>query len=125
MSVSVKPLAASALALLAVFPAIGATGDAARGERLYESQCTGCHSLDENRAGPAHRGVFGRGAGKARGFDYSPAMSASKIIWNAKTLDLWLADPEKLVPGQMMGFSVPAARDRADLIDYLKSASHR
>jgi cytochrome c len=63
-----------------------------RGKRLYECLCVGCHSLDENRAGPAHRGVFGRRAGRAPGYDYSPAVKNSKITWNEKTLDRWLAD---------------------------------
>jgi len=114
-----------ALASQAVFlPAAGAA-DPVRGKQLYESVCVGCHSLDENRAGPAHRGVFGRRAGRATGFDYSPAVKNSKITWNEKTLDRWLADPEKLIPGQKMGISVPEAKDRADLIQYLKEESRR
>lgn len=115
--------AAGVLAVLAVMPVAHAAGDAARGEQLYVSRCGACHSLDENRAGPAHRGVFGRKAGAARGYDYSPALKASGVAWNERTLDRWLADPEKLVHGQKMGFSVPEAKDRADLIAYLKKAS--
>jgi len=101
--------------------ALPAHADAARGKQLYESRCIACHSVDENRVGPAHKGVFGRKAGSAKGYDYSPALKKSKVIWNEKTLDRWLANPERLIPGQKMGFSVPDARDRADLIDYLKS----
>jgi cytochrome c len=97
-------------------------GDAARGKQLYESRCIGCHSIEENRAGPAHRGVFGRKAGAAKDFDYSDALKKSRIIWNERTLDRWLANPEALIPGQKMGFSVPEQRDRADLIDYLRAA---
>jgi len=97
-------------------------GNAERGKQLYESRCVACHSIDDNRAGPAHKGVFGRKAGLAKGFDYSPAVRNSKIVWNARTLDRWLADPAKLIPGNKMGFSVPDARDRADLIEYLKRA---
>ena len=97
-------------------------GDAARGRHLYESRCIACHSIDDNRAGPAHKGVFGRKAGLAKGFDYSPAVKASKVVWNEKTLERWLANPEKLIPGQKMGFSVPEAKDRADLIEYLRTA---
>lgn len=119
--------AAAALTVLAVAFAspAQAAGDAARGEQLYVSRCGACHSLDENRAGPAHRGVFGRKAAAASGFDYSPALKASGIVWNEKTLERWLADPEKLVHGQKMGFSVPDAKDRADVIAYLKKASPR
>ena len=96
--------------------------DAVRGKRLYESRCIGCHSIEENRAGPAHRGVFGRKAGLARDFDYSEAVKRSRIVWDGKNLDRWLADPEATIPGQKMGFTVPDAIDRADLIEYLRTA---
>ena len=75
-------------------PAAGSTGDAARGKSLYESRCTACHSLDQSRIGPAHRGVYGRHAARVVGFDYSPALKKANIIWNARTLDRWLKDPE-------------------------------
>jgi cytochrome c len=101
-------------------PAHGA--DAARGKQLYESRCIGCHSLDENRAGPAHRGLFGRKAGSVEGFEYSDAVTKSRVIWDERTLDRWLANPEKLIPGQKMGFSVSAPADRADIIEYLRAA---
>lgn len=55
------------------------------------------------------------------GFDYSPALRASRIVWSAQTLDAWLADPERLIPGQRMNYSVPQAADRADLIAYLRA----
>ena len=96
--------------------------DAVRGKQLYESRCIGCHSIEENRAGPAHKGVFGRKAGLAKGFDYSPAVKSSKLIWNERTLDRWLANPEAAIPGNKMGFAVPDPIDRADLIEYLRTA---
>jgi len=99
--------------------------DAARGRQLYESRCGACHSIDDNRAGPAHRGVYGRKVGLAAGFDYSPAVKASKVVWNEKTLDRWLANPEQLIPGQKMGFSVPEVKDRADLVEFLKLHSSK
>jgi cytochrome c len=101
--------------------ALPAHADAARGKELYESRCIACHSVDENRVGPAHKGVFGRKAGSAKGYDYSAALKKSRVIWSGKTLNRWLTNPERLIPGQKMGFSVPDARDRADLIDYLKT----
>lgn len=96
-------------------------GDVKHGQELYSSRCFACHSVDANRVGPLHRGVFGRKAGGVAGYDYSPALKKSTVIWNDKTLDQWLADPEKLIPGQKMGYSVMEAKDRADLIAYLKS----
>lgn len=99
--------------------------DAARGRELYEARCTGCHSIDANRVGPMHRGVFGRKAGTVVGFAYSPAVKASPVIWNEATLDRWLAGPQKLIPGQRMNFTVGQAEDRADIIAYLKSDAAR
>ena len=96
--------------------------DAARGKQLYESRCIGCHSIGENRVGPAHKGVFGRKAGSVKGYDYSAALKSSRLIWNERTLDRWLANPEALIPGQKMGFTVPDQRDRVDIIEYLRHA---
>ncbi|MDE2047268.1 MAG: c-type cytochrome [Betaproteobacteria bacterium] len=101
--------------------AAGAAGDAQRGEMLYEQRCSACHSVHANRVGPAHAGVFGRMAGTAPGYDYSPALQHAGFRWTAQRLDAWLTDPERLVPGQKMGYSVPDAADRRDLIAYLKT----
>jgi cytochrome c len=100
-------------------------GDAVKGKALYESRCTACHSLDHSRIGPAHRGVFGRHVAQVAGFDYSPALRRSHVVWNAKSLDRWLTDPEAFIPGQKMGYSVPDAQDRADIIAFLASQDAR
>jgi cytochrome c len=118
MSLSILILAARSL------PAWSAA-DAARGATLYASKCGGCHALDENRYGPAHRGVFGRKAGSAPGYAYSEALSTSTIVWREDTLDRWLADPEKLIPGQRMSVSVPGEDDRRDLIAYLRARARK
>ena len=106
-----------------VASAVLAAGDAVRGQLLYESRCIVCHSVDQSRVGPAHQGVFGRRAGRVAGYDYSAALKASKVIWSEKTLDVWLDSPERLIPGQKMGYTVTDASDRADLIAYLKKVS--
>lgn len=105
--------------------AAAADGNAVRGQTLYEERCSGCHSLDSHRVGPLHRGVVGRRAGSAPGYEYSPALARAKIVWDARALDAWLADPEKLFPGQRMGYRVTDAADRADLIAYLQRESMR
>lgn len=97
-----------------------AAGDAEAGRTLYQARCAACHSLDYNGAGPAHRGVYGRAAAQAKGFAYSEALRSSHLVWNDETLDRWLADPERTAPGQRMGVNVPDAKERADLIAYLK-----
>ena len=93
-------------------------GDAVRGAVVYQA-CMACHSLDEDDVGPRHRGVVGRVAGSVSGYAYSPALRNSHFVWEADTLDRWLANPQALVPGAKMFFAMPSARDRADVIAYL------
>ena len=100
-------------------------GSAERGATLYQDKCTGCHSIESNRVGPAHRGVFGRKAGLAPGFAYSPGLKNSKIIWNATTLDRWLINPQATIPGARMGFRLGDAAQRADIIAFLKTQGAR
>jgi cytochrome c len=121
MTLTSSLIVAASLTVLAS-PALAA-GDPDAGRTLYQARCTACHSLDYNGVGPAHRGVFGRPAAQAPGFAYSEALKASRVVWNEDTLDRWLTDPEKFVPGQRMGVNVPEAKDRSDLIAYLKKAA--
>lgn len=115
----------AALALLAPQgPDSGAAanaGDPVRGKSVFEKRCTGCHAIDANREGPHLRGVYGRKAGSVPGFDYSDALKNSGIVWNEDTLERWLTDTDAAVPNSNMGFSVPKAQDRADIIAYLRS----
>ena len=97
----------------------GLTGDAARGETLYEA-CQDCHSLDKNDVGPRHRGVFGRKAASLPDYDYSDALKSTNITWNEETLDKWLTDPQAVAPGAKMFFHLDNPQDRADVIAYLK-----
>jgi cytochrome c len=117
--------AVCACAVLAFASGIACAGDAARGQTLYDSRCGACHSIDANRVGPAHQGVFGRKAGSARDYEYSNALKASKIVWNEKTLGEWLANPEKADTGPAHGLLGSEPADRADLIAYLKKESGR
>jgi cytochrome c len=104
-----------------------AQGDAQRGAALYAARCGACHSLDEHGPGPRHRGLIGRRAGGEPGepgYDYSPALRASKVVWTKATLDRWLANPSAFIPGNKM--VVQLANDpgeRADLIAWLTTAT--
>ncbi|MCK6451042.1 MAG: cytochrome c family protein [Alphaproteobacteria bacterium] len=118
-------LAAAATVLLASAHAGAAEGDPVRGEKLYD-RCVGCHSNDRDRTGPRHAGLIGRRAGSVAGFPYSDAMKRSGIVWDAATLDRFLANPRALVPGTRMGFAgVPDPQDRADLIAHLERATRQ
>lgn len=107
-------------ALLLLSPAAQAAADAARGETIYEG-CQDCHSLDKNDVGPRHRGVYGRAAGSLPDYHYSPALKNAHFIWDAKTLDQWLAGPQKFLPGSKMFYHLDNPQDRADVIEFLKT----
>ena len=99
-----------------------AAGDAKRGEAVY-TRCLACHAIEYDRTGPRHCGLIGRRAGSVPGFNYSEAMKHSGITWTAKTLDRFLANPTRVVPGTAMGYDgVKDPRERADLIAYLAAA---
>ncbi len=116
---------AGAAVLLLGSASVAHAADAVRGQELYESRCGGCHSLDANRVGPAHRGVYGRKAGSAPNFAYSTAVKGSTVVWEEKTLDAWLTNPQAVIPGQRMNFRVALPEDRADIIAYLRQQSGR
>ena len=99
-----------------------ASADSASGERVFQ-RCFACHSLDANRVGPAHRGVFGRKAGAVPDYNYSPALKRSAIVWDEAALDKWLTNPQALIPGQRMGFRLGDAGERSDIIAFLKRES--
>lgn len=110
-------------AALAFSASAAPPGDAARGKLVYE-RCQACHALAYDRTGPRHCGLFGRRAGSVPGFAYSEAMRRSKRVWNAQTLDRFLKNPLKAVPGTSMGYAGIADRgERADLIAYLRQAN--
>ena len=97
--------------------------DPKAGETIY-TRCAACHALAYDRTGPRHCGLFGRRAGSVKGFAYSAAMKRSKIVWSVTTLDRFLANPLKMIPGTAMGYAGIADRkERADLIAYLKQAN--
>ncbi|HEV2334132.1 MAG TPA: c-type cytochrome [Stellaceae bacterium] len=116
-----------AMGVLSAFaiPAASA-GDAERGAAGFRA-CGACHSLkpDQNMTGPSLAGLWERKAGSLESFErYSPALKSSNIVWDEKSLDAWLKSPQGLVPQNRMVFpGIPDARQRADLIAFLKQAS--
>jgi cytochrome c len=90
------------------------------GQEAFEKRCGGCHGLDHAKEGPPLRGVFGRQAGQAAGYIYSPGLKGAQFRWDEPTLDKWLADPESVVPNTDMAFRVPDKSVRQQIIEYLK-----
>jgi cytochrome c len=121
------PLAlAILLTMVAAARAVTPSGDAKQGAQLYRA-CAACHSLspDRNMTGPSLASIWGRKAGSLQSFErYSPALQASNVVWDEKTLDAWLKSPAGFIPSNYMTFAgVPNVKQRADVIAFLKQMS--
>ena len=95
------------------------------GEQAYRSRCQVCHSVDaDGKSGPIApnlRGVVGRRATASEFKGYSPALKKSDVVWDAKTLDAFLAAPGRVVPGTRMATVVGDPGQRQAIIKYLAS----
>jgi cytochrome c len=113
-------------ALLAQLPAAYQTADLDNGQAKF-AICKTCHTTAQGAGamtGPNLYGIFGRKAGAEPGFAYSDGLKALGITWDAASLDKWIANPHALVPGTKMTYiGMSNAKDRADLIAYLKTAT--
>src|SRR5215813_13307751 len=101
------------------------SGDTAAGRQVFR-KCQACHSLEpgKNMLGPSLADLIGRKAGSEVGYNYSTAMKQANITWDTKTLDAYLADPPKTVPGNKMPFpGLKTDHDRADIIAFLAASA--
>lgn len=112
------------LALVAgasALPAAAQAGDP--GETAFNMRCKACHTAAPGGAStalaPNLRGVVGRKAGAGTFKNYSPALKAAPITWNAASLDKFLATPTKIVPGTRMVMAVSDANQRKAIIAWL------
>jgi cytochrome c len=123
---------ATALAVLASLviasQSLAADGNSARGQNAFGA-CAACHSLqpDQNMTGPSLAGVWNRKAGSLATFGrYSDALKSANIVWNDKTLDEWINDPQHVVPGNQMTFAgIKDVRQRTDLLAFLREATQK
>lgn len=117
----------AATAGTAAAQSLAQAGEASRGQRVFNTQCRACHTLEKDgasTAGPNLHGVFGRKAGTGGGYDSSDAMKKSDIVWDEATLAEYSRDPKGKVPGTKMLFNgVKNAGQLADLVAYLKEAT--
>jgi cytochrome c len=110
----------------APLPTLAAAGNPDRGRGVFNA-CAACHSLEPNRSmtGPSLADLWNRKAGSLASFPrYSSALKSSGVVWNDKTLDDWVKDPQHLIPGNDMPFQgIKNDQQRADLLAFLKQAT--
>ena len=106
-----------------------ASADPARGEADTKKQgCIACHTFVEGGKaglGPNLYGVVGGPQAHMEGFNYSNALKSKHGTWTYDELNKWLTKPAAYAPGTRMTFvGVKDPKERADIIDYLRSLSH-
>ncbi len=123
-------IVAIALMLLGLRPGEPAAqpgqGNPNRGAAVF-TQCMACHSIEPgvHLSGPSLAQIWGHRAGTVGGFTrYSEPLARATVVWDERTLDRWLEQPQTVIPGNLMTF--PGLKDpgqRADLVAYLKAAA--
>src|SRR5215210_1624129 len=102
------------------------SGEAQAGRQVYR-KCQACHSLEsgKNTVGPSLAGIVGKKAASDPNYNYSPALRSANLTWDAQTLDAYLLDPQKTVPGNKMPFpGLKTENERKTLLAYLAAASN-
>ena len=104
-----------------------ASGDVAKGKKVFK-KCIACHALKEgkNKTGPSLAGIVGKKAGTVSGFKKYKGLKGADWVWDEKNLDGWLKNPKKWLKAKngkksRMVYKLKKAKDRANLIEYLKT----
>ncbi|WP_257019938.1 c-type cytochrome [Psychrobacter sp. BI730] len=99
-------------------------GDADNGSIIYKDACGQCHQRNAglNKKGPQLMNIYGAPAAKLKDYTYSKGLEDSGWVWDAETLDPYIADAQKAMPdSKMLSDPMPDAKERADIIAYLST----
>tara|TARA_A100000171_G_scaffold49969_2_gene60264 strand:+ start:240 stop:782 length:543 start_codon:yes stop_codon:yes gene_type:complete len=107
-----------------------ASADLEAGQKVAR-KCLQCHSFEnegKNKVGPNLWNVVNAPYGHVDGFSYSAVIKEAKSQgkkWDYESLNGFLEKPKKYLKGTKMAFvGLKKARDRANLIAYLRSLSN-
>jgi len=103
-------------------------GDPVNGKAVFMSNCKTCHGVtaaegSSGMVGPNLLGVVGRKAGTVKSL-LGPSENLKKhgVIWDAETLDVFLANPLAILAADSaMAGVLPDPKKRADVIAYLST----
>lgn len=99
-------------------------GDATKGAVIYKEACGQCHQLNAglNKKGPQLMNIYGAPAAQLTDYTYSEGLTQSGWVWDAKTLDPYIEDAQKIMPdSKMLSNPMPDVKERTDLIAYLST----
>lgn len=138
----IRPAALAMAGAIFLAPAASADDfDLAAAREVFLHECFKCHGKIEADValapkhllqpavalpyGPTLLGVFGRPAGTVEDFKYSKAFlkRAPEIVWDAETLDAWLAGTQKVIPGTVMFYKQTDPEIRAAIVAYLEATT--
>ena len=86
--------------------------------------CAHCHEIGpgaQAMTGPPLTGVIGRRAASSPDYPYSEALRASGLVWDAKTLARFIADPQAVAPGSRMIFAGLPQNEIDALVSYIEA----
>jgi cytochrome c len=127
MKKTLNPIAAMLLALGANTACAQSAEEIQKGKLAF-MRCAACHTVEaggKHRVGPNLASIVGAKAGRHADFGYSPAMKKAAqdgLVWDAVTLQRWIARPGALVPGTSMVYANSLSEaDSKGLVAYLSN----
>lgn len=100
-------------------------GDVELGRKVFIQKCAHCHNAEpggKHKQGPNLFGLVGSKTGQSPGYSYTEANLNRGIVWDAETLNTYLHNPKKFIPGTKMIFpGLKKKVERQNLIAYLET----